>query len=229
MSAERPAAPARPIAGILLAAGLSSRMGGSNKMLLDLKGESVLRRAARQALAGGLDSLVVVLGHQADRAEQELAGLPCRTVRNPDYELGITTSLQAGVAAAAAAHAPAPGVPAAAVVVMLADMPFVTAGMVRGLAERYRATGAALVISDYDGVEAPPMLYDRALFAEILAMARDAPTGCGKQVVKRHRAEAEVLHWPAAALADLDVPADYERLRQPAPPGGGRAAPGAGG
>jgi molybdenum cofactor cytidylyltransferase len=189
-----------PVAGILLAAGLSSRMG-SNKLLFEVEGESLLRRSARRALAGGLDPLLVVLGHDAQRNGRELAGLPCRTVLHPGYEQGITTSIQAGVAALPAG--------AQAAMVLLADMPHVTAEMISALIARYRSSAAPLVISDYEGVNAPPMLYDRALFDELLAMTA---ARCGKQVVKRHRDEAEVLSWPAAALADLDVPEDYERL-----------------
>ncbi len=90
---------------------------------------------------------------------------------------------------------------------MLADMPFVTPEMIAGLIDRYRSSEAPLVISDYEGVNAPPMLYDRSLFGELLAMTGE---GCGRQVVKRHRDEAEVLSWPASALADIDVPEDYE-------------------
>jgi molybdenum cofactor cytidylyltransferase len=197
-----PAARNGPVAGILLAAGTSSRMG-SNKLLFELEGESLLRRAARRALAGGLTPLLVVLGHQAERTERELYGLPCRVVVNPDYERGITSSLQSGVAALPAE--------VQAVVVMLADMPFVTPEMIAGLVARYRASTAPLVISDYEGVNAPPMLYDRALFGELLAMPEGS--GCGRKVVKHHRAEAEVLAWPAAALADLDVPDDYARVQ----------------
>jgi molybdenum cofactor cytidylyltransferase len=206
MPAEPAGRPERTgaVAGLLLAAGTASRMG-SNKLLFELDGESVLRRAARRALAGGLAPLLVVLGHQAEKAARELDGLACRTVFNPDYERGITSSLQAGVAALA------PAAPAAqAAVVLLADMPFVTAEMIAGLVARYRATRAPLVISDYAGVTAPPMLYDRSLFDEIRTMTGGR---CGKQVVKRHRDEAEVLSWPAAALADLDVPEDYARLQ----------------
>lgn len=192
-----------PVAGVLLAAGLSSRMG-SNKMLFEWNGESVLRGAAKRALAGGLAPLVVVLGHQAETAREKLEGLPCRIVINPDYERGINTSLKTGIAAVAAL----PERPQGALV-MLADMPFVTAEMIAALIVRYRSSAAPLVISDYEGVNAPPMLYDRSLFEELGAMSGE---GCGRQVVKRHRSEAEVLPWPAAALADLDVPADYERL-----------------
>lgn len=188
------------VAGILLAAGTSSRMG-RNKMLLELNGESVLRGAARRALAGGLSPLLVVLGHEADKARPELEGLPCQIVINPDYEQGINSSVKAGISALPA------GIQAT--VVMLADMPFVAAEMIRGLIDRYRESEAPLVISDYEGVNAPPMLYDQCLFDELLTMTGE---GCGRQVVRRHREEAEVLARPASALADIDVPEDYERI-----------------
>jgi molybdenum cofactor cytidylyltransferase len=193
---------AAEVAGIVLAAGTSSRMG-SNKLLLELGGETLLRRTVRAARAGGLSPVLVVLGHEAEKARRELDGLACRTVINPDYAQGITSSLQAGVAAIAA-------IGETAALVLLADMPFVSAEMIAALVARYRSTAARLVISDYQGVTAPPMLYDRSLFGELLTLTGGS---CGKQVVKRHRAEAEVLSWPAAALADLDAPADYERLQ----------------
>ena len=82
--------------------------------------------------------------------------------------------------------------------------------MIATLVERYRAGDAPLVISDYAGVNAPPMLYDRAFFEELLAMQGE---GCGKQVGKRHRSEALSVSWPEEALTDLDVPDDYERVR----------------
>jgi len=175
---------------------------GSNKLVLALAGESVLRGAAQRAVAAGLIPLHVVLGHEAER--HELDGIDCRVVLNRDYEQGITTSLVAALTALA------PDVSAA--VVMLADMPLVTASMLAALVARYRATTVPLVISDYDGVSAPPMLYDRSLFAELRSMTGDS--GCGRQVVTRHRSEAEVLHWPSAALADIDVPEDYARMQQ---------------
>jgi len=175
---------------------------GRNKMLLPLDGESILRRAVGRAVAAGLDPVVVVLGHDAERARDELAGVSCRAVVNPDYARGVNVSLRAGIAALPAE--------ARAVVVILADMPFVTASMMETLVERYRETTAPLVVSEYDGVNAPPILYDRSLFSELGAMEGE---GCGKQVVKKHRSEAAVVAWPAEALADVDVPDDYERAR----------------
>jgi molybdenum cofactor cytidylyltransferase len=81
-----------PVAGILLAAGTSSRMG-KNKLLFDLEGESVIRRAVRRALAGGLSPLIVVLGHESDKAWKEIEDLPCEWALNPLYEQGINSSL----------------------------------------------------------------------------------------------------------------------------------------
>ena len=196
-----PAERSGPVAGILLAAGTSSRMG-SNKLFFELNGESVLRGAVRRALAGGLSPLMVILGHEPDAARREIEDLPCQWALNPLYEQGINSSLKSGVKA----------VPpeARAAMVLLADMPFVSPEMIAAMIARYRASAAPLVISDYEGVNAPPMLYDRSLFPELLAMTGE---GCGRQVVKGHRGEAEVLSWPAAALADLDVPDDYDRLK----------------
>jgi molybdenum cofactor cytidylyltransferase len=89
-------------------------------------------------------------------------------------------------------------------------MPFVTAEMLATLAERYRAGAAPLVVSDYESVSAPPTLYDRSLFPELLTATGEGP---GREVIRRHRSEAEVVRWPASALLDLDVPEDYERMR----------------
>jgi molybdenum cofactor cytidylyltransferase len=192
---------AGPIAAVVLAAGTSSRMG-RNKLLLELGGTTILRRAVDTALEAGLEPVVVVLGHESDRARAELSGSSCTTVVNPEYARGMNTSVAAGVTAV-------PG-DAAGAVLMLADMPLVDAEMLRALVDRYRDSAAPLVISTYGDVLAPPILYGRALFPELRALDAEA---CGKQVVKLHRGEAVELSWPATALTDLDVPEDVERVR----------------
>ena len=201
------------VAGIVLAAGASTRMG-RNKMLLPIGGEPLLRRAVRRAFEAGLDPVAVVVGHEADRAREALAGLACRIVPNPDHAQGQQTSVRAGVLAVEAES------PAA--VVLLAGMPFVTAGMVSELVRRHRESGAPLVLSDYEGVQAPPTLYARALFPELAAA--DAQ-GCSKRVIARHEGEAVRVTWPAAALADLDRPDDYERVAAQLPPEESECAP----
>ena len=198
MPSERPGA----VAGIVLAAGTSSRMG-RNKLFMELEGEALVRRTVSRVAKAGVDPLIVVLGHEADRVRDALDGLPFQAVVNAEYERGVNSSLRAGIHAASETDA-------RAAVVVLADMPFVTTEMIAALVETYRRSDAPLVISDYDGVNAPPMLYDRSLFPEL---ATSEGQGCGKHVVKRHRHEALAASWPAEALTDLDAPEDYERVK----------------
>ena len=188
------------VAAVVLAAGSSRRMG-RNKLLLDVGGESLVRRAVRAAVEGGVDDVIVVLGHEEDRVRAELAGLRCVAVVNPDHAEGAGTSVRTGVRQAAGAGA---------LVVVLADMPFVTAEMIGTLVRRHRETHAPLVVSHYGDVQAPPTLYDRSLFEELLAIPGER---CAKQVVRRHEGEAEVVRWPEEALRDIDVPADYDGVR----------------
>jgi molybdenum cofactor cytidylyltransferase len=196
------------VAGIVLAAGASTRMR-SNKLLLPFDGEALVRRAARVALEGGLEPVVVVLGHEAERVGEALAGLPCLAVVNARHALGLNTSLDAGLAAVP------PG--AGAAVVLLADMPCVTAGMIRALVARHRGAGAALVASRYGTAVAPPALYARAVFDELRGAEGE---GRGREVLRRRASEVEWVDWPAAALADVDEEGDLERARR----GGGAPA-----
>jgi molybdenum cofactor cytidylyltransferase len=194
-------ASAERIAGILLAAGTSSRMG-ENKLLLEIGGEPLVARTTRRALAGGLDPLVVVVGHEAAHVRAALAGVDCRVVVNPDFLSGQPSSVAAGIAALPDE--------AAAAMILLADMPLVSAAMVRGLVERRRESGARLAVSRYGYVQAPPALYDRSLFGELSRMTDGR---CGREVIARHRDEAEFVVWPAERLADLDTPSDLARVR----------------
>lgn len=195
-SADRPS-----VAGVVLAAGSSKRMG-RNKLLLDLGGETVVRRAVRAAIDSGLHPVVVVLGHEAELVRAELEGLACRSVLNPRHAEGASTSLRTGVAE----------VPdeAEALVVLLADMPFVTAAMLRSMVEQYAANRAPVLVSRYGDVEAPPTLFDRLVFSELAAIDGDR---CARQVARRHEAEGVVVTWPREALQDLDVAADYDQVR----------------
>jgi molybdenum cofactor cytidylyltransferase len=190
------------VAGVVLAAGTSSRMG-KNKLFFDLDGETVVHRAVRRATEAGLAPVFVVLGHEAERVRDAIGTLPCQPVLNPNYSAGVNSSLKTGIQAIA-------NTSAAAAVVILADMPFVTSEMIATLVNEYRQSSAPLVVSDYEGVNAPPILYDRSLFHEL---ATSEGEGCGKHVVKRHRDEARRVAWPQGALADLDVPEDVARLK----------------
>jgi molybdenum cofactor cytidylyltransferase len=188
-----------PVAGLVLAAGASTRMG-LNKLLLELEGTSLLRRAASRALDARLEPVVVVLGYEAERARRELHGLDVQITLNSSYRLGLSGSLRAGITALPD-HV-------AAAVVLLADMPFVTSHMLATLVDRFRRGSAPLVISEYDGAYAPPALYRRSLFRDLMGARGDS---AGRETIRRHRAEADVVRWPAWAVRDIDTPEDYSQ------------------
>jgi molybdenum cofactor cytidylyltransferase len=185
------------VAGVILAAGASRRMG-QNKMLLELEGEALVRRAAKRALAAGLSPVVVVIGHEAARLRAELKDLPLELAVNPDYTGPTSDSLHRGLTTL--------GSDVDAVVVMLGDMVRVTVETVAMLVAAARGTTAPLVVSRYGDVTAPPLLFRRALFGELLAWTGE---GCGKAVVRAHKDEAMYVDRPEALLTDVDTPEDF--------------------
>ncbi len=185
------------VAGVILAAGASRRMG-ENKMLLELDGESLVRRAAKRALGAGLSPVVVVIGHEAARLRAELKDLPLVFAINPDYTGPTSGSLHRGLDTL--------GADVAAVVVMLGDMVRVTGETLAMLVAAARGTRAPLVVSRYGDVTAPPLLFRRALFGELLAWTGE---GCGKAVVQAHKHEAMYVDRPVTLLTDVDTPEDF--------------------
>jgi molybdenum cofactor cytidylyltransferase len=175
---------------------------GRNKMLLPIEGESLVRRAARRALSAGIDPLIVVVGHEADMVRGALAGLPCVFAYNPSFRAPTSGSLHRGL------EQLPPDVGGA--VILLADMVNVTSAMIRALHVAAVAASAALVVSRYGGeILAPPHLFSRSLFPELLAWSGG---GAGRGVAQRHLSEAVVLDWPPDALVDVDTPEDLNGL-----------------
>src|ERR1051325_1088454 len=117
------------VGGVVPPAAAARRMGpGRNKMLLELAGEPLVRRAAHRALAAGLSPVVVVLGHEAERARAAPAGLPVEITVNPVFTGPTSGSVHAGLDVL--------GADVEAVVVLLADMVHVTAAALAELVTR---------------------------------------------------------------------------------------------
>src|SRR5947199_7324212 len=93
-------------------------MGGPNKLLEEINGRPLVRHVAEHVLASRAKPVIVVTGHQKERVERALAGLPVTFVHNPDFADGLSTSLKTGIAAVAADAADADGA-----IVCLGDMP----------------------------------------------------------------------------------------------------------
>ncbi len=191
-----------PAAGIVLAAGTAMRYG-TPKQLLPWDGATLVAHSARVALEAGLDPVVVVLGHEAGQVEKALAGLNVRTVFNPDYANGQSTSVRRGLDSLPSRTG--------AAVFLLADQPLVEPEWIRSLRRAHRRTLAPACVPVFEGKRGNPVLFDRSLFGELMKLRGDIG---GRALLEAH--SNSVLRVPSSrfALHDIDTPEDYRRLMQ---------------
>lgn len=189
-----------PVTGILLAAGGASRFG-EPKVLLPWRGKPLIRTVAESALAGGLTELIVVTGAADAEIRESLEGLPARIVTNRDWQAGQSTSLRAGLEAAA------PNCGAA--LFLLADQPFAVPALIQALLREHQTTLAPVIAPRVEGRRANPVLFDRVTFPDLLAIEGDVG---GRAIMERYPVRFLDWHDPALLL-DIDTQDDYERLR----------------
>jgi molybdenum cofactor cytidylyltransferase len=194
---DEPVTPPQRVAAVVLAAGRSTRMGGPNKLLAEIGGRPLVRIATEEALASRAKPVIVVTGHQRDRVEAALAGLPVRFVHNPDFAQGLGTSVRTGIAAVPPEDDGA--------VVCLGDMPQVDAALIDRLIAAFDPErGALAVIPTIDGRRGNPVLWSRRFFAELMAIEGDI--GARNLIARYNEAVAEVPVTGKAALVDIDTP-----------------------
>ncbi len=194
----------RRIAAIVLAAGRSTRMGAVNKLIAEIGGKPLVRIAAEQALASRASPVIVVTGHERERVEAALNGLPVRVVHNPDYAEGLGTSLKAGIAA----------VPddADGAIVCLGDMPQVNAALIDKLIAAFDpARGALVVVPSIAGRRGNPVVWSRRFFHDLMAINGDI--GARHLIGSYAEAVAEVPVEGDAALTDVDTPESLSAVK----------------
>ncbi len=187
-------APPAKVTGVLLAAGASTRMGARNKLLIPLEGSAMVRRSAEILLAT-LDDVVAVTGFEADRIAGALGGTDLRVVFNPDHSRGLGTSVAAGVRAAGTA---------AAVVIALADMPFVQANTVRALVRAFREDPVPVRVPVHEGRRGNPVLWPRAWFDVLTEL--DGDRGAREVMVGNPSSVLEVEVDDRGIHCDIDTP-----------------------
>ncbi len=185
------------IAGIVLAAGQSRRMGDANKLLAEIGGEPMVARAIDAVVASGAAPVLAVTGHEAEKVRAALAGRSVRFVHNPDYAAGLAGSLRAAIAAVPAE--------AAGALVCLGDMPRVTAAHIGRLIDAFEASGEpAICVPTYRGRRGNPSLWHRRFFAEIAEASGDA--GARRLMDAHPDSVVEVEMADAGVLFDVDTP-----------------------
>jgi molybdenum cofactor cytidylyltransferase len=190
------------VAGILLAAGKSSRYG-EPKQLLDWRGEPLVRRVARTALQAGLSPVVVVTGANAGQVAQALAGMEVQIVHNPFWEQGQSASLRVGLSALP--------VETGAAIFLLADQPQVPAALIEALVRTHATSLAPVIAPSVDGRRANPVLFDRVTFNELRSLRGDSG---GRQIMAPSGPyPVSWVPWDdPRLLLDVDTPEDYQQL-----------------
>jgi 4-nitrophenyl phosphatase len=189
------------IAGVVLAAGGSTRFG-QPKQLLDWNGTPLVAHAASVAVQAELDPVVVVVGHRAEHVLPTLRELAVQPAMNWRWKEGMSTSVQLGLAMLP------PDVEAA--IFLQCDQPLIGADMLRRLVERFQRSGASIVYPVYRGRQYTPVLFARPLFPELAAVTGDQG---GRALIPRHAEEVAAVEVGSPdLLADIDTPNDYERL-----------------
>jgi molybdenum cofactor cytidylyltransferase len=187
----------RRVATVILAAGRSTRMGATNKLLAEIGGKPLVRIAAEQALASRAAPVIVVTGHQREQVSAALDGLPVKLVHNADYAEGLGSSLRAGIAA----------VPddVDGAIVCLGDMPQVDAALINKLVGAFDPERGALIVAPViEGKRGNPVVWARRFFGELSRIAGDV--GARHVIAANPDAVIEVAFDDKAALTDVDTP-----------------------
>ena len=186
------------VAGIILAAGMSTRMG-QLKQLLPLGGRAAIEWIA-EVVGSRLDEVVVVLGHRAEEIAPVLAAYPVRWVVNADYQTGMLSSVQCAVRAVDIE---------ADYLIFLGDQPRLSGAVVEQVLQARTQVGEGIIIPTANGKRGHPVLICNAYRAEILGL----PLDVGLNAVTRGHPEdtCELPVAEKAVLTDMDTPADYRR------------------
>jgi molybdenum cofactor cytidylyltransferase len=199
---------ARPprIAGLILAAGRSTRMGALNKLTEEIAGKPMVRHVADAAAAAGLAGLYVVTGNAPEAVRAALEGIAFEEIPNPDFRNGLATSLAAGVRRLMQED------DLDGAIILLGDMPLVTAGLIERLVAAFSPSdGHAICVPVLDGKRGNPILWSARFFPDMASIQGD--TGAKHLLGENAEWIAEVPVDDPAIFRDIDTPAALAALR----------------
>jgi molybdenum cofactor cytidylyltransferase len=194
------------VSAVVLAAGMSRRMG-TPKQLLRLAGETILERTLKNVRDSQVSEIVLVLGFAADSVEKEISADHVKMdrvkiVHNKDYQQGMGMSLRTGLAAVDAKSN--------AALIVLADQPFVSPETLDQLIACHQESKRQIIIPIYKGFRGNPVLLDRSVFAELQSLTGDV--GC-RAIFGSHTEDIRKLAVEdVGILLDIDSQEEYQKL-----------------
>lgn len=192
---------------MLLAAGASTRMG-QPKLLLPVGKRPMVARVLGECIRSDLANVVVVLGYQSNLIGEALGALrvnpKVRLVVNPEYASGMSASIRAGL--------PEVEKEFDHVMILLADMPFVNAGVINLLMHRYLSSGFAMGAVRVKGRRSHPVIFRREIYPALMKLSGD--TGARHLFQAQGKNACLVDLGDAYDDQDIDTPEDYARLQE---------------
>jgi molybdenum cofactor cytidylyltransferase len=186
---------------LILAAGKSSRMGEA-KQLLKLGATSLIQRSIETALDASCEKVYCVLGAYYKTIKAHIANYPVEVIYNPNFELGLSSSIKAGLNVLSEQ-----GIEA--VMILLADQPGVTSAHLNALLKAYRSKPLHPVATSYKDGLGVPAVFPKNYFKPLKALSGDQ----GARVLLA-RTSPHISHIPFHDLTDIDTPEDYRNLLQ---------------
>ena len=188
-----------PIAGVILAAGGSTRFG-TTKQLLDWRGKPLVTHTVETALAGGLSPVIIVTGADQENVTLAVKGLPVKCVHNPDWEQGQSSSVRTGI------ESLPPQVGGA--IFLLADQPYTPPELILQLVKEHTLNRISIIYPEVNGKRANPVLFDRETFLDLAKLTGDIG---GRALFDSYKRRS--VNWENdLILRDIDTPEDYEKL-----------------
>ena len=196
------------IVGIILAAGMSKRMG-STKQLVKLKGRCLLQWVVSAAVESDLEKIYLVLGHQSERILRNLPQL-CQTPKikilyNSDFEKGMSSSVRCGLSAAQQGYGN--------VMFLLADQPFISPKVINQLLREYKKSDKHICLPVFQGQKGNPVIFSSLFFKQLLTVEGDMG---GRRIIRDN--PDQILYVPVnnpKELLDIDTQNDLNKLYLP--------------
>ena len=192
------------ISGIILAAGLSTRMG-EPKQLLPFGDHTIIETVTDNLLGSKFDEIIIVIGHEAEKIRKKIQHKAVKIVFNPDYQQGMLTSAQCGVQSISESTD--------AFALTLVDQPFLTPDLIDMVIGAYTQTHLGIALPSYNCRRGHPVIFDRRYAADILML--DSDSDGVRSLFRKYAADIHyVIVNTDRVLRDIDYREDYEQALQ---------------